>query len=54
MAYFEKNGYLELEEMNKDPFKAFGSITKLFGGNKGQAMEIVDIIKSLNRYEGKA
>lgn len=54
MAYFEKNGYLDLREMEKDPFKAFGSITKLFGGNKGQAMEIVDIIKSLNRYEGKA
>lgn len=54
MTYFEKNGYLDLEEINKDPFKSIGSIGKLFSENKGQAMEIVDIIKRLNRYEGRA
>lgn len=54
MAYFEKNGYLDLEEMDKDPFKSIGSMSKVFSQNKGQAMEIVDIIRNLNRYEGKA
>lgn len=53
MTYFEKNGYLDPKEINKDPFKSFGKISKLFEGNKGQAMEIVEIIKRLNRYEGK-
>lgn len=51
MTYFEKNGYLDPKEINKDPFKSFGKISKLFEGNKGQAMEIVEIIKRLNRYE---
>lgn len=54
MAYFEKNGYLDLEEIQKDPFKTIGGLNQVFNQNKGQAMEIVDIIKRLNRYEGRA
>ncbi len=54
MAYFEKNGYLELGEIQKDPFKSIGKLAQVFSQNKDQAMEIVEIINRLNRYEGRA
>lgn len=54
MAYFEKNGYLDLEEITRDPFKSMGSISKIFDTNKGQAIEIIEKINQLNRYKARS
>ena len=54
MEYFEKNGYLDKKDMQKDPFKSIGSMSKVFADDKSKIVSLVDKIDKLNRYDIKS
>lgn len=54
MDYFEKNGYLDKKDMQKDPFKSIGSMSKVFSDDKSKIVSLVDKIDKLNRYNIKS
>lgn len=54
MEYFEKNGYLDKKDMQKDPFKSIGSMSKVFSDDKSKIVSLVDKIDKLNRYNIKS
>ena len=50
MDYIMKNGYLDLRDLQNEPFKSMGSISKIFDNNRSELNSILDIIKGINYY----
>lgn len=47
--YVVKNGVLDKQVLQQDPFRTLGSITSLFKENMGDAKTIIDIVDQINR-----
>jgi type I restriction enzyme R subunit len=47
--YVVKNGMLEKQVLQEDPFRALGSISELFSENIDDARKIIQVIDSINR-----
>lgn len=51
IEYFEKNGYLSLEEIQKDPFKSIGYVGKIFANDKSALDLLIGKINYLNGFK---
>ncbi|MBW0762232.1 DEAD/DEAH box helicase family protein [Mammaliicoccus lentus] len=47
--YISQNGILDKKELQRDPFRQYGSITKLFEDNRDDAQKIIEIIDYINK-----
>ncbi len=51
--YIIKNGYLEKEKLQKEPFKSFGSLVQLFEYQRPVLQSIIYTIDSINEHAEK-
>ncbi len=52
--YVTKNGYLEKEQLQHDPFKTVGGIVNLFGNDRNQMVALIQTIDEINGNAEKA
>lgn len=49
IEYISQNGLLDKKELQRDPFRQYGSITKLFKENQDDVRKIIGIIDYINK-----